>query len=929
MLSALLWNLLLTAALAAALASFGRLRSMRRRPALRHWLWLLLLAKLVTPPLVPVPLLPAVAGSGPAAAPVTASSQPAEQFETALGGRALADSSLGYAAPPVVDEAAAGDVRGITSREPPSGSPVSYLGGLLAVSLLGTCVLLAIHGVRAARLYRWLGRTGAHDSRLAEACARVASRLKIRTVVRSCVVDTRTTPMLWVWRRPMVVLPQRLIDDLSPQQLESIVAHELAHLARRDHWANGFVFVVRALFWWNPVVWWADRELRGAQELCCDAIAIDRLSASRRGYATTLLKALEFVQTEPPAPRQLVLAMVSGGSILRRFEMIAETRLTYRLSPMTLLVLLALAIPLVCIPVRGQDEGPAVSTTPAPSDAVPARGAAGAEGKNGQLHLDFGKISRWIVRHKQRTGHYPKDLQKLNKPLPRDVYSPTGEDYRYKAQRGRFTLSSCGEDGIYGNDDDEISIAYRGGATSGPRYEQDPLGEDEVVEAQTEKVLGERPRGNCSISGKVVSAATGCPVDHARMYLFYLATHGSIFIDVASDGAFTFKDIPTGPFLLRTSRTAGYQDAVYDPEGKSGPLPQFSLEDGENRSGLVLKVKRAHSVSGKVLDENGKVPENTDTLNVLAWTERDDGKKYKSTQARVNRADGSYRIDGLAGKPIYVMAINWRAAKEGNAYPPIYYPSSFSRSDAKLLTFDEERSIDNINITLEKEGGLILAGTVMDETGKPVPEAFVAVHRRDMLFDFVTAYTDEQGRYQIQGLGDGEFLTHVDAVHRGFVRMRTPIDLDGARTRTQRDFTLTQGVAISGKFVDEEGNDWQIGQSHGYAHIINDQQGSFSSFSLTGFRNKYRPKDVTRGGSGGSFASGEGGYEGGQMLFPTKSTFVIQGMMLGHTMIGFLPNKEGQKVARILYDGRNIKESGIVSKPGQEIKDVTIVIAAP
>ena len=68
-----------------------------------------------------------------------------------------------------------------------------------------------------------------------------------------------------------------------------------------------------------------------------------------------------------------------------------------------------------------------------------------------------------------------------------------------------------------------------------------------------------------------------------------------------------------------------------------------------------------------------------------------------------------------------------------------------------------------------------------DAAGKPVPEAFVVVHRRDMLFDFVTAYTDAQGHYQIQGLGDGEFLVHVDAVHRGLVRTRTPIDLAKAK----------------------------------------------------------------------------------------------------------------------------------------------------
>ncbi|MFB0524444.1 MAG: carboxypeptidase-like regulatory domain-containing protein, partial [Phycisphaerae bacterium] len=410
----------------------------------------------------------------------------------------------------------------------------------------------------------------------------------------------------------------------------------------------------------------------------------------------------------------------------------------------------------------------------------------------------------------------------------------------------------------------------------------------------------------------------------------------SIFIDVASDGTFEFKDISTGPFSLRTTHTAGYQDAVYNPEGKSGPYPRFSLKDGEHRSGIVFKAKRAYRISGRVLDENGRIPENIDTLHVLAWIEKDNNQGYKNEQARVNRQDGSYLIDGLSDKPVYVMAINWRAAKQGNAYPPIYYPSTFSRDDARLITFGEKQEFENIDIKLQKEGGLILKGTVTDEAAKPVPEAFIVVHRRDMLFDFVTAYTDEQGHYQIQGLGDGEFLVHVDAVHRGLVRTRTPIDIDSANERTQLDFALKRGVTISGKFVDTDGNDWQIGQSYGHANIKKQSEpdsrtGKITksvSFSLTNFRNKYRPKDV-RDGSGGEFSSGEGDYESGDMIFPTKNSFLLQGIMPGHTMISFSPKKEGQEVLEILYNGQNIMETGLETKPGQEIKDVVIVIRAP
>jgi len=64
-----------------------------------------------------------------------------------------------------------------------------------------------------------------------------------------------------------------------------------------------------------------------------------------------------------------------------------------------------------------------------------------------------------------------------------------------------------------------------------------------------------------------------------------------------------------------------------------------------------------------------------------------------------------------------------------------------------------------------------------------------------------------------------------------------------------------------------------------------------SNFSLTNFRNKYRPTDV-QASSSGSFATGEGDYMDGEMIFPTESMFIMQGMMPRHTMLDFTPSKE-------------------------------------
>jgi beta-lactamase regulating signal transducer with metallopeptidase domain len=109
-----------------------------------------------------------------------------------------------------------------------------------------------------------------------------------------------------------------------------------------------------------------------------------------------------------------------------------------------------------------------------------------ARGQEGQLLQHFSKISLSILRYKRRMGYHPEGLEELNQPLPKDVYSPTGENYRYEARRSGFILSSCGKDGIYGNDDDEVYIARRRGVTSGQRHELYPLEEDEQDGRQIE-----------------------------------------------------------------------------------------------------------------------------------------------------------------------------------------------------------------------------------------------------------------------------------------------------------------------------------------------------------------------------------------------------------------------------------------------------------
>lgn len=142
-----------------------------------------------------------------------------------------------------------------------------WLTGVLALSLrmLGGWVL-----VRRLRL-----SAGTATSQEVHAMfSNLLDKLGIQSKVELLLHGKISGPLAMGIVRPIVLLPVSALAHLDPEQLEAVLAHELAHILRRDYLWNMIQTVVETLFFFHPAVWWLGGRTRQLRELCCDDIAL-------------------------------------------------------------------------------------------------------------------------------------------------------------------------------------------------------------------------------------------------------------------------------------------------------------------------------------------------------------------------------------------------------------------------------------------------------------------------------------------------------------------------------------------------------------------------------------------------------------------------------------------------------------------------------
>jgi len=153
---------------------------------------------------------------------------------------------------------------------------------------------------------------------------RIVVQLHMGRKVALYLSDEVLSPLaMGVWHTA-IILPVSAVMQLSPSQLEAVLAHEMAHVRRWDYLGNLLQTAVECLLFFHPAVWWVSRRTRDLRELCCDEVAA-KSCADPAIYVEALLR-MEEQRTE-----RLQLAMAlhgRGGTLLKRVKQLLGEEIT-------------------------------------------------------------------------------------------------------------------------------------------------------------------------------------------------------------------------------------------------------------------------------------------------------------------------------------------------------------------------------------------------------------------------------------------------------------------------------------------------------------------------------------------------------------------------------------------------------------------------
>jgi len=262
------WQIAILVVVVAAISWLLRNKSAH----VRYLLWLIVLAKCITPPMldVPIAVLPEkVPAPAVMPTPLPTINEAPPEIQRPI-------EPISVAAPLVHSQ-----------------TQLSARQWLAIAWMVCAAAFACIAAVKARRTMRWLQ----HDRRPLPADVQIVvndllSSLNLRRRPKMWLLEGIGQPFVWGALRGDIYLPATFVLIQDDEYRRHVLGHEISHVMRFDAAINLLQVIAQAIFWFHPFVWWANKRIRAEREKCCDEMAIARLNAKVTDYSRAIVETL-------------------------------------------------------------------------------------------------------------------------------------------------------------------------------------------------------------------------------------------------------------------------------------------------------------------------------------------------------------------------------------------------------------------------------------------------------------------------------------------------------------------------------------------------------------------------------------------------------------------------------------------------------------
>jgi hypothetical protein len=632
---------------------------------------------------------------------------------------------------------------------------------------------------------------------------RVADAVGLRKLPRVLVSPSAGVPVSIGLLRPSIVLPEAMARDADQREFEAVLLHEMAHIARRDHWVGVGQRIATVLFWWHPLVHRTCDEISALREEICDDHVVLVLGEGRR-LAQVLVDLAARVAAGPLLPSTIGvmeprLAGLTGRvTRLLNKERNMDTRMTLRSK---LLVLACGVVVLLGMATTGAlrlaqaepgaepqpaEAAPAAAETSSPAADVAKKDAAGSDERFEYAGHVVGPDGKPVQGAKLYLIYFTS--ARLPPPPVRAISGADGS-FRFSVAKSEFrgrgearppwllstvvavadNLGIGWQSGLFLDANGRVAE----GLKTLPGYSREMAMAKKMLPEERRKPIIRLVRDDVPITGRILDDK-GQPVAGAAIHL----------IEVESS---LKNDLSDWLKAVEKQKADYYQARMHLPDGLVGNLrrPLFDLFPS-------------------------------------AVTDRD-GRFRMTGVGRERIARLQLSGPGIATERLYVRTRPGAVIEIDNdaKFPRVgkvtYYGADFE--------YKARPSRPIVGVVRDKDTKAPLANVVIEGYK-------VAGNDMHGSSEFINATTDAQGRYRLTGMpiGKDNKLMVVPPLDGPYLLSMKPADTRADRNAVEINFELKRGVIIRGRVTDAATGKPVSAQIDYYVFADNPHRGSAPGF---------------------------------------------------------------------------------------------------